>query len=140
MFGIGDALQIGKVVDSILDKFVADKSERDKLKAEVSLSLLVFEKDAMAKGAENVKVELSGQPFQRNWRPLLMYMIISIIGLKFLLFPLAELTPWVAVGSLQVELPQELFTLMEIGIGGYIAGRSLERISHNVKDVFHKKQ
>ena len=132
MFGIGDFIQVGKVVDSILDKFVADKSERDKLKAEINQALIEAEQKTIQKASENVKAEIQGETWlQRNWRPLLMVVIITIIANNFVLVPYLSLFTSKAV---VLELPNELFKLMEIGVGGYVVGRSVEKGIRNWKE------
>ena len=132
MFGIGDFIQVGKVVDSILDKFVADKSERDKLKAEINQALIEAEQKTIQKASENVKAEIQGESWlQRNWRPLLMVVIITIIANNFVLVPYLSLFTSKAV---VLELPNELFKLMEIGVGGYVVGRSVEKGIRNWKE------
>ena len=63
----------------------------------------------------------------RNWRPITMLMFGGLI--------LA-----IATGLTNVEdlaaVPEELWRLLQIGIGGYIVGRSAEKI---VPQVFNKK-
>jgi len=63
----------------------------------------------------------------RNWRPMIMLMFGTLIIL-------------IATGLMDVEalaaVPEQLWRLLQIGIGGYIVGRSAEKI---VPQVFNKK-
>lgn len=62
---------------------------------------------------------------QRNWRPLLMLVIIIIIANNYVVFPYASIwTDKVKV----LSLPTELWNVMMIGVGGYIAGRTIEKV------------
>lgn len=125
MFGISDFIATGEIVDSILGKFVADKSQRDKLKAEINQALLDNELEIVKAGAANVKAEIQGESWlQRNWRPILMMAIIMILVNNFLLFPYLSLfTDKVVV----LDFPHDLYNLLTIGLGGYTIGRSIEK-------------
>ena len=63
----------------------------------------------------------------RNWRPIIMLLFGTLIML-------------IATGLMDVEalaaVPEQLWRLLQIGIGGYIVGRSAEKI---VPQVFNKK-
>ncbi len=63
----------------------------------------------------------------RNWRPMIMLMFGTLIVL-------------IATGLMDVEalaeVPEQLWRLLQIGIGGYIVGRSAEKI---VPQVFNKE-
>jgi hypothetical protein len=66
---------------------------------------------------------------QRNWRPLLMLSIVGIIVNNYILFPYLVLF---GIPATPLELPDKLYTLMEIGVGGYVVGRSAEKIASSV--------
>jgi hypothetical protein len=67
----------------------------------------------------------------RSWRPLLMLMLMGFLLIVGLLLPLAEL---VAGAPLKFEprwqlLPPGFWEFLGIGVGGYIGGRSLEKVA-----------
>ena len=66
---------------------------------------------------------------QRNWRPTLMLTIVAIVANNYIIYPYLGL---LGLPALPLELPEELFTLMQIGVGGYIVGRSAEKIAKSV--------
>jgi len=73
--------------------------------------------------------EAKGNWIQRSWRPILMMAFgFIVIYVKFLA-PLLGLTI--------PELEIEFWELLKIGIGGYVVGRSAEKISKNI--VISKK-
>lgn len=125
MFGISDFIETGKIVDSILDKFVSDKSERERLRADLNTIFLTEETKVLEKAADNVKAEIEGDSWlQRNWRPILMLSVVLIIVNNYILFPyLSIFTDKVVI----LELPHDLFNLLTIGVGGYVVGRSVEK-------------
>ena len=101
--------------------------------AEVELTLIKGKSDIL-------KQETSGNPLQRNWRPILMLVFGGIIVYQYFLVQAinAVLTMFMVEygGELLVipefDLPDRFWNLLEIGVGGYIAGRSLEKIVPNV--------
>jgi len=78
-----------------------------------------------------ILAEASGNWIQRSWRPLLMMVIVVIIANNFILVPwLSIFTDKVAI----LDLPAELYTLMTVGVGGYIGGRTVEKGVKTWKD------
>jgi len=127
---------IGKVLESslgIVDQLVPDKDLAAKIKAGITQSV----EDNAAKldlaGADIVKTEAQGESWlQRNWRPILMLTIVSIIFNNYVLVPYLSLfTEKVAV----LELPGGLWALLNVGVGGYVAGRSGEKIAKVLKGL-----
>ncbi len=95
-------------------------------KAELELRYAELDK-AIAEARSNViMAEAHGASWlQRNWRPLLMLVIICIVANNYILYPyLSIFTDKVRV----LDLPDRLWQLMEIGVGGYILGRTAEKM------------
>jgi hypothetical protein len=66
----------------------------------------------------------------RNWRPILMLTITAIIANNYVFFPYASLfTEKVTM----LTLPDHLWALLKIGVGGYIVGRSAETVTKNLR-------
>ena len=77
-------------------------------------------KIVMAKSS-SLTAELTGNRLQKSWRPILMLAFGFIIIYQYFIGPL--------LGLKTIEiLPDRFWSLLGIGIGGYIAGRSLEKI------------
>lgn len=120
-------------IGKVLDKFVADKDQREQLKAEVSLELLRNETEITKMASKNVNAEIKGESWlQRNWRPILMLLVIVIVANNFLVAPYVRIFSGV---DLSLELPAHLYELMVIGVGGYTIGRSGEKIIREWKNV-----
>ena len=127
---------IGKVLETslgIVDQLVPDKDLAAKIKAGIAQSV----EDNAAKldlaGASIVKTEAAGESWlQRNWRPILMLTIVSIIFNNYVLVPYLSLfTDKVTI----LDLPGGLWALLNVGVGGYVAGRSGEKIAKIVKGL-----
>lgn len=123
---------IGKIlggVFDIVDKSIEDKDEKNRLKSQLSQ---IFENADMRRFTSLVEsqmqivvAEIQGKSWlQRNWRPILMLVIVAIVANNYIIYPYLSLfTDKVAV----LELPDKLYNLMTVGVGGYIVGRSAEK-------------
>ena len=71
--------------------------------------------------AQVLNAEMQGNWLQRSWRPILMLSLVLIVINNYLLFPYFPDT------FTMLELPDKLWNLLTIGVGGYVAGRSVEK-------------
>ena len=58
-----------------------------------------------------------------------MLSIVAIMINNYILFPYLTLF---GVTTTMLEFPPELFTLMTVGVGGYVVGRSGEKIANSL--------
>lgn len=120
----------GPVMD-VIDKAVTDKDQANQLKAEIRARLIDQQDARLQAQMKVILAEATGESWlQRNWRPLLMTVIVAIVANNYLLAP--YLGAIFGVG-LQLELPEQLWNLMTMGVGGYIAGRSGEKIAGTLR-------
>lgn len=129
---------LGSVGD-IVGKFVA--SPEDKLKAQLELSKLQSDftlKMAELDGewaktqAEVVMSESKSESWMaRNWRPILMLTFTYIILHTYVLTPLFSLHA--------VVIPPDMWELLKLGMGGYVIGRSAEKIVPQVVAAVTKR-
>ena len=91
----------GKEIDPV--KLIDTYLEIEKLKASV------------------INTEMQGNWLQRSWRPILMLSLVLIIINNYLLFP------YFPESLTMLDLPDKLWNLLTIGVGGYVAGRSIEK-------------
>ena len=68
-----------------------------------------------------IEAEMSGNWLQRSWRPILMMSLVVIVVNNYILFPYFPET------LTMLDLPDELWNLLTIGVGGYVAWRSIEK-------------
>lgn len=115
----------------IVDKAVEDKDAAAKIKAEIAARQQDLVQTELKGAIDIILAETRGNWLQRSWRPLLMLTVIAIIANNYILVPYAAMI-WpdhVAV----LELPDGLWTLLVTGVGGYIVGRSGEKIAGTIK-------
>lgn len=114
---------IGPVIGLIgkaIDKAVPDKAEAERLKAQVTLAAMQ-QADTELKGAvEVILAEAKGESWlQRNWRPTTMLTFTGLV-----------VAHWLGFTAENLSEPQilALLDIVQIGIGGYILGRSGEKM------------
>jgi predicted MFS family arabinose efflux permease len=129
---------IGPIIEKavgVVDQLVPDGDLREKLKNEIQTKMMtldysVLEKEIDAK-AKIIVAEAQGHSWlQRNWRPVLMLTIVAIIANNYVVYPYLSL---VTDKAGVLELPNSLYNLMAVGVGGYVVGRSGEKIVQSWK-------
>jgi hypothetical protein len=111
------------IIDSsgnIIDKI--STSDQEKMNAKNELSSIVFDSLNTLQNAQKeiILSETKGNWLQRSWRPLVMLTFTALIVLgAFIEIP-------------YLENNSRFWTLLEIGLGGYVIGRSVEKVSENV--------
>jgi len=116
----GVVKEVGKVIDGL---FTSDE-ERLKAKNEVFKVLQEQQLELQKLQTEIVLAEANGNWLQRSWRPVLMLAFgFIVIYVKFIA-PLFQLPI--------PPLENEFWNLLQLGIGGYVVGRSAEKIASNI--------
>ena len=129
---------IVKPVADLIDNLSTSDEERLQLKNKLleiqnnlEAKIIDYETKLTEARSKIIIAEAQGESWlQRNWRPLLMLSVIMIVVNNYILFPyISMFTDKAKV----LELPQGLWTLLVTGVGGYILGRSGEKISTTLK-------
>ena len=119
-FTTGVISEIGKVIDTLF----TSEEERIKAKNEVFKVLKEQQMELQKLQTEIIVAEAKGNWLQRSWRPILMLAFgFIVIYVKFIA-PL--------FGFTIPPLEDEFWNLLQLGIGGYVVGRSAEKISKNI--------
>ena len=101
------------------------RKEMAKIENEFAGKILEYESKLMESRAKIVEAEVTGHSWmQMNWRPLTMLVFLMLVVLN-------------SFGVLMTELADEFWVLLKIGLGGYVIGRSAEKI---VPALMNKKQ
>ena len=117
------------------DDLVPDKNLAAKLKNEISKEVMRqdhTEAIKMIEAQSNIIIaEAKGDSWlQKSWRPILMLCIVAIIANNYILFPyLSMFTDKAAI----LDLPDKLYSLLNIGVGGYVVSRGGEKIVKTIK-------
>ena len=113
----------GKVLD-IVDDVVEDKDEANKLKFQIQKKLMESKTTELEAQAKIVLAEAQGSWLQRSWRPLLMVIFAGLVVAHWFGFT-AENIP--------ESVQNSLLNIVMVGVGGYVAGRSAERVADKWK-------
>ena len=122
---------IAKIALGVIDKSVTDKDLKEKLKSQITLQMLDNNSKELQSAASIIKAEASSQHWlTATWRPALMWICIIVLFNNYILLPFANIIFGVSV---ELSIPDPMWNLLTIGVGGYIAGRSGEKIAENWK-------
>ncbi len=102
------------------------RRQMQKIENEFMGKVLEYETKLMDNQAAIIKAEATGQSWmQRNWRPITMLTFLVLVVLD-------------SFGVLAFRLSEDAWTLLQIGLGGYVAGRSAEKITSQMMAVRNK--
>lgn len=103
-------------ISELIGRLTLPAREKKELQAEILRLVYEREREMIEAQAEVIKVEAAGNWLQRSWRPLVMliFAVIVLIG-TFTSLPMLSDT-------------SRFWDLLEIGLGGYVVGRSGEKI------------
>ncbi len=132
---VGEILGIlGKVAGGVADRIFPDpEQELKRIELQQALQAAVLERTSEIEraAAEVVKAEAQGQSWlQRTWRPITMLVFVGLIVARWL--------GWSAPNLGEAEV-LKLWDIVEIGLGGYVIGRSAEKILPGVVSSLQKK-
>ena len=126
---LGAIAPLAKILFSTIEKAVPDKDLQAKLKADLQTQLLQSNTQELQAAAKIIEAEAKAGWFASSWRPLLMYVLIFILVWNYILGPVIKLM----IGTvITFELPGDVWTLLQIGLGGYVVGRSGESIARTM--------
>ena len=120
----------GSVVKDLLgglDKLFTSKEEKIKAENVIKQILIQKELELQKMQTEIIVAEAKGNWLQRSWRPILMLSFgFIVIYVKFV-GPLFDLRI--------PMLEDEFWTLLQIGIGGYVVGRTGEKMMNSYSET-----
>ena len=126
-------LLIGPITD-ILKRVIPDADARAAAQEEITKTIIDNEAAFMNAARDVIVAEAGGNWFVSAWRPTLMYLLMVLIVWLVVFCPMFGLTD-ATLKSVQ-GIPAQFWNLLIIGMGGYIAARSGEKI---VSTIFKDK-
>jgi len=113
-----------KEVGNVIDKLFTSEEERLKAKNEIFKVLQEQQLELQKLQTEIIVTEANGNWLQRSWRPILM------LAFGFIVIYVKFIAP---LFSLPIPpLEDEFWDLLQLGIGGYVVGRSVEKVAGNI--------
>jgi hypothetical protein len=117
---------LGKVVGNLFP----DPAEKAKAEAEVMRQLLSAQAEIEKAASEIIRTEAASEHWlAANWRPLTM--------LTFVVLIVARWFGWAAPNLSEAEYIK-LWSIVEFGLGGYVVGRSVEKIAPSIAQALKK--
>lgn len=117
---------IGDVVKSVFP----DKDKAREVESALIVKLNENATQLNIAAADIIKAEAQSESWlARNWRPMVMVVFAGLI--------VARWFGWAAPNLTEAEY-LKLWSIVEFGLGGYVVGRSVEKIAPSIADAFKK--
>ena len=126
---LGAVAPLAKILFNTIEKSVPDKDLQEKLKAQLQTQLLQSNTQELQAAAKIIEAEAKAGWFASSWRPLLMYVLIFILVWNYIFGPIVKFFFGAAI---TIDLPGDVWTLLQIGLGGYVVGRSAESVARTI--------
>jgi hypothetical protein len=118
---------LGKVVGNLFP----DPEQKAKAEAEMMKTLLAHQAEIEGAAAKIIQTEAASSHWlAANWRPLTMLVFVCLI--------VARWFGWAAPNLSEAEYVK-LWSIVEFGLGGYVVGRSVEKIAPSIASAMRKR-
>jgi len=114
---------LAPVLGGLIDKLIPDPQAAAQAKIKMYELQQQGELKALDGAVQIIVAEAQGNWLQRSWRPIMMLTFTALI--------VARWFGWSAP-NLQPEEYNQLWMIVQIGIGGYVVGRSGEKIAESI--------
>ena len=119
-----------ELIDSLhtsTEEKLAQKAVLLQLQTDFLKEGLEYEQEQLKQKAAIIMAETKSESWiTRNWRPITMLTFLALVVLD-------------QTGQLAFRLADEAWTLLQLGLGGYVVGRSVEKVTPAIMDSMRKK-
>lgn len=123
--------QIGGKIASNLFPDPAEKTKQDAFQQQFIAQIMQQAQTIEKAAADVVKAEAESEHWlTSNWRPLTMLTFVGLVVARWM--------GWTAPGMSEAEY-LSIYELIKIGLGGYVIGRSAEKIVPQVVEAMSRK-
>jgi hypothetical protein len=117
---------LGKVVGNLFP----DPEAKAKAEQEVLVQLMAHQNQIESAAADIIKTEAASTHWlASNWRPLTMIVFVCLIVARWFGWSAPNLAP---------EEYIKLWDIVQLGLGGYVIGRSVEKIAPSISEAIRK--
>ena len=121
---------LAPILGQVIGSLFPDPTEKAKAEAEMMRQLLASQAEIEKATSEIIKTEAASDHWlAANWRPITMLTFVALI--------VARWFGWAAPNLTEPEY-LKLWSIVEIGIGGYVIGRSFEKVVPSVASALKK--
>jgi hypothetical protein len=122
---------LGTAVDKVLGRFFEDKDKAAQAAQELRLAMMEHEQTAQQVARDVVVAEAKSEHWVTSaWRPIVMLMFAVMIANNYIIAPYLDA---ILGTSIMFDMPEQAWTLLSLGLSGYIIGRSGEKIAGNLR-------
>ena len=122
MGGVKDVMDGGTKLLGAIDGLSTSAEEKKSLRAGVITSMVQAQQTVIV-------AEAQAGGIAAKWRPITMLSFVAIIICHYVLFPMIAVAfPAAAPILAAMVLPPEMWVLIQVGLGGYTGGRSVEKV------------
>lgn len=120
------------ILSKVIDRAIPDKNEAVKIEREVLLALSERSSELEKAAASIIQAEAASKSWlASSWRPITM--------LTFVVLIVARWFGWSAPGLSEQEA-LKLWDIVQVGLGGYIIGRSAEKVTPSIVNAIKSPQ
>ena len=121
---------LAPILGAVIKSRFPDPAEAAKAEAEMTAQLWQNAHQLNAAAADIIKAEASsGNSLASSWRPITMLVFVGLITARWF--------GWAAPELSEAEY-LKLWSIVEFGLGGYVVGRSVEKIAPTVADAIRR--
>jgi hypothetical protein len=121
---------LAPIVSRVVGNLFPDPAEKAKAEAEAMRQLLSAQSEIQAAASEIVRTEAASQHWlAANWRPLTMLTFVALIVARWLGYSAPNIS--------EAEVLM-LWEIVKIGLGGYVVGRSVEKVAPQIVAALKK--
>jgi len=122
------AMEMIDNVHTSTEEKLQQKAQLLELQTTFLVQALDYEQEQLKSKTAIIMAEANSQSWlARSWRPITM--------LTFLVLVCAD-----SFGVLEYRLADQAWTLLQIGLGGYVVGRSAEKVTNGITTALKKKE
>jgi len=122
---------LGTAVDKVLGRFFEDKDKAAQAAQELRLAMMEHEQTAQQVARDVVVAEAKSEHWVTSaWRPITMLTFVVMIGNNYILAPYLDA---ILGTSIMFDLPDQAWGLLSVGLGGYVVGRSAEKVAGQLR-------
>ena len=122
---------LAPILGDIIKKVIPDSEAQAKAEAEAQMLLMQRSAQIEQAAADIVKTEAQSEHWlTATWRPIVMLVLVAMIVARWMGYS--------APGISEAEA-LKLWSIVEIGLGGYVIGRSAEKIAPAVVEAMRRR-
>jgi hypothetical protein len=122
---------LAPILGDVIRRVIPDSEAQAKAEAEAQMMLMQRSADIEQAAADVVKTEAQSEHWlTATWRPIVMLTLTAMIVARWMGYS--------APGISEAEA-LKLWSIVEIGLGGYVIGRSAEKIAPMVAEAMKRR-